>query len=70
MQTANLEEVRKDDTLNGGNDPHPHHISRGKVVFAALLFVVIVVGAWLAGYLPHRNQEAAAVAAATSAGAT
>jgi multidrug efflux pump subunit AcrA (membrane-fusion protein) len=64
MPTANLEEQEKDDALTNGNDLHPHHISRGKVVFAAMLFIVIVVGAWLAGYLPHRNQEAAAAAAA------
>ncbi len=65
MPTANLEEQQKNDALNNGNELHPHHISRGKVVLAALLFILIVVGAWLTGYLPHRNQEAAAAAAAS-----
>jgi len=64
MQTANLEDEKNDEALTAEGELHPHHISRGKVVLGALLFVVIVVGAWLAGYLPHRTQEAAALAAA------
>jgi multidrug efflux pump subunit AcrA (membrane-fusion protein) len=45
-------------------ETHGHHISRGKVMLIAFALVVIVVGAWLAGYVPRRNQENAAVAAA------
>ena len=50
--------------MSDATELHPHHISRGKVVFMAILLVVIVVAAWLADYLPHRNEEAAAAAAA------
>jgi len=50
--------------MSEDNELHPHHISRGKVVLMAVLLALLVVGAWLAGYLPHRNQEAAAAAAA------
>lgn len=51
--------------INDGSEQHPHHISRGKVTFIALLLVVLVVAAWLAGYLPRRDRENAAAAAAT-----
>lgn len=71
MQTGNLQEEKNQEeknqeALDGDNELHPHHISRGKVAAGALLCVLIVVGAWLGGYLPHRNQEAAAVAAANN----
>lgn len=45
-------------------EDHPHHISRGKVVGIAVALVIVVVAAWLAGYLPRRSEEAAAAAAA------
>ncbi len=50
--------------MSDANENHPHHISRGKVVLMSALLVVVIVGAWLAGYLPHRKQEEAAAAAA------
>ena len=64
MRSANVQDEKNDDVMTGST-PHPHHVSRGKVVLGAVLLVAIVVAASLAGYLPHRNQEAAALAAAT-----
>jgi multidrug efflux pump subunit AcrA (membrane-fusion protein) len=43
---------------------HPHHISRAKVTLVVFLLAVLVVAAWLAGYLPRRDRENAAAAAA------
>lgn len=63
MQSANVQDEKNDDLI-AGDTPHPHHVPRGKVVLGAVLLIAIVVAAWLAGYLPHRNQEAAALAAA------
>jgi multidrug efflux pump subunit AcrA (membrane-fusion protein) len=57
-------ELLEENEENAEKDLHPHHISRGKVVAGAILLAIIVLGAWLAGYLPHRNQEQAATAAA------
>jgi multidrug efflux pump subunit AcrA (membrane-fusion protein) len=44
--------------------PHEHHVSRGKVMIVILLLAVAVVAAWLAGYIPRRDQRNAAVVAA------
>jgi multidrug efflux pump subunit AcrA (membrane-fusion protein) len=63
MQTANLQD-EKEQPVTENAELHPHHISRGKVIFGTVLLALIVVGAWLGGYLPHKSQEAAAVAAA------
>jgi multidrug efflux pump subunit AcrA (membrane-fusion protein) len=46
------------------NEEHPHHISRGKVALIVFLLAAVFVAVWLGGYLPRRNQENAAVAAA------
>jgi len=43
---------------------HPHHVSRGKVMLIVLLLATVFVAVWLGGYLPRRNQENAAAAAA------
>jgi multidrug efflux pump subunit AcrA (membrane-fusion protein) len=48
----------------GAEPPHEHHISRGKLFLVALLLVAIVVAVALAGYLPRRQREAQAAAAA------
>jgi multidrug efflux pump subunit AcrA (membrane-fusion protein) len=63
MRSANVQDEKTDEVATG-NGEHPHHVSRGKVVLAAVVIVAVVVAAWLAGYLPHRSQEDAAVAAA------
>jgi multidrug efflux pump subunit AcrA (membrane-fusion protein) len=49
---------------NTETEAHPHHISKAKVITVSVILVLLVVGAWLAGYLPHRNQEQAAADAA------
>jgi len=64
MRSANVQDEKSDALVSGQSEPHPHHISRTKVVVVAVLLAVVVVGAWLGGYLPHKNQEAAALAAA------
>src|SRR3979490_1078488 len=43
----------------------PHHISRGKVTLVVLLLAATIIAAWLAGYLPRRDREIAAEAAAS-----
>ncbi len=47
-----------------GNPPHEHHISRGKVTLIVVILGILVVASWLAGYLPRKDRENAAVAAA------
>jgi len=64
MQTANLQEEKSERPVSDNHELHPHHISRGKVALGALLLLAVVAAAWLGGYLPHRNEEAAANAAA------
>jgi multidrug efflux pump subunit AcrA (membrane-fusion protein) len=44
--------------------PHEHHISRGKLFLIALVLAVIVGAVAVAGYLPRRQREAQAAAAA------
>ena len=46
-------------------DPHPHHISPGKIFLALIVIAVVVAGIGLAGYLPRKQREEAAVAAAS-----
>jgi multidrug efflux pump subunit AcrA (membrane-fusion protein) len=46
-------------------DPHPHHISPGKIFLALLVIAVVVAAIGLAGYLPRKQREEAAVAAAS-----
>ena len=48
----------------GLSQEHPHHISRSKVVLIACLLAAVFAAVWLGGYLPRRNQENAAAAAA------
>ncbi len=48
----------------GAEPPHEHHISRGKLFLVALVLIVIVGAVALAGYLPRRQREAQAAAAA------
>jgi multidrug efflux pump subunit AcrA (membrane-fusion protein) len=48
----------------GSAQPHPHHISAGKVAVVLLLLAVVVAAVALAGYLPRKEREAAANAAA------
>lgn len=48
----------------GAEPPHEHHISRGKLFLVALVLVAIVAAVALAGYLPRRQREAQAAAAA------
>jgi multidrug efflux pump subunit AcrA (membrane-fusion protein) len=48
----------------GGEPPHEHHISRGKLFLVALVIVIVVAAIALAGYLPRRQREAQAAAAA------
>ncbi len=55
------------ETTSNNGETHAHHISRGKVTLIAFVLALIVVAAWLAGYVPRRNQENAAVAAANEA---
>ncbi len=43
---------------------HPHHIPAGKIALLVIVMTVVVVAVWLGGYLPHRDRENAAVAAA------
>jgi multidrug efflux pump subunit AcrA (membrane-fusion protein) len=64
MHTANLQEEKVQSPVAGNKEIHPHHISSGKVMAGAVLVTLIIAGAWLGGYLPHKNQEAAAAAAA------
>jgi RND family efflux transporter MFP subunit len=45
-------------------EPEIHHISTGKIIFATLLLVLIVVAIALVGYLPRKKREDAAAAAA------
>jgi multidrug efflux pump subunit AcrA (membrane-fusion protein) len=51
-------------TAGGADHGHPHHVSRGKVILIVLLLTAVFVAVWLGGYVPRRNQENAAVAAA------
>ena len=44
--------------------PHEHHISRGKLLLMALVLILVVGAVALAGYLPRRQREAQAAAAA------
>ena len=46
------------------SEEHPHHISRSKVVLIVFVLAAVFVAVWLGGYVPRRNQENAAVAAA------
>lgn len=64
MTETNLNEQGAANGNQGTGHPGAHHIPRGKVALTAFLLAVVVVAAWLAGYLPRRNQENAAVAAA------
>lgn len=50
--------------MSNQGETQEHHISRGKVTMIAALLAVLIVAAWLAGYLPRRNQEIAAAEAA------
>src|ERR1700756_5060322 len=43
---------------------HPHHISSGKIIFAAILIAAVVIAVALAGYLPRKHRQEAAAAAA------
>ncbi len=52
------------ETQTGSETPHEHHIPRAKVVTIAIGLAVLVTAAWLAGYLPRRSREQAAVQAA------
>jgi RND family efflux transporter MFP subunit len=45
-------------------EPHPHHISAGKVILILLLLAVVVGAVALAGYLPRKERANAANAAA------
>lgn len=47
-----------------GGGTHEHHIPRGKIALILFLLAVVVLAAWLAGYLPRRDRANAAVAAA------
>jgi multidrug efflux pump subunit AcrA (membrane-fusion protein) len=53
----------------GGNSEHEHarHISRGKIALVVFLLAAVFVAAWLTGYLPRRDRENAAQAAANQA---
>jgi multidrug efflux pump subunit AcrA (membrane-fusion protein) len=50
--------------IEGADREHPHHVSRGKLMLIVLLLAAVFVAVWLGGYVPRRNQENAAVAAA------
>ena len=61
-------EIERDGTvarsIADSSQVHEHHVSRGKVALIVLLLAAVFVAVWLGGYLPRRNQENAAVAAA------
>src|SRR6185437_14076000 len=58
-----MTETKPNETA-GMSEEHPHHISRDKVVLIVLLLATVFVAIWLGGYVPRRNQENAAMAAA------
>lgn len=46
-------------------EPHPHHISRGKIILVSALLAATVIAIGLAGYLPRKAREASAAKAAS-----
>jgi len=60
------EEQRLSDPIQASSRPpeHPHHISPGKIIFVAVLLAALVVAIALAGYLPRKHREEAALSAA------
>jgi multidrug efflux pump subunit AcrA (membrane-fusion protein) len=63
---SRLKEETQPQTAAAPAAPHAHHISPAKVILTLLLAAGIVAAVGLAGYLPRREREAAAGAAAAS----
>ena len=64
IPTQKAEPERK--LIAAAPEPHPHHISAGKVILVVLILAAVVAAVAVAGYLPRKAREAAANAAATS----
>jgi RND family efflux transporter MFP subunit len=61
---SQLKEESQTPRVAASPEPHPHHISAGKVIVVLLLLAAVVAAVALAGYLPRKKREDAANAAA------